>query len=1587
MADPVAGQLEKARESLLDLSLHNRMLNYRPTRRTSIRVVDEQLAHVWRLLVEKENQLEFLSRDEHEHYDAKSDSFPEAGDTDEEDDEAIDLPLPPQEPLERTADQPAKRHSDRCLQTSLEGESLQTSLLRLFQESNSAREELGINVLFLAMGFLHWRPLNREDTVAAPLFLVPVELERSSAKRRFKLKSLGDSPIFNPCIARKLELDFHVKMPAEPAEWEGFDLPDYLRRLETEISGQKNWRVGDDLFLGLFSFNKYLMYLDLDAATWPESCALIENPLLRAMCGDRESLAAAPTSPAARDLDRTLDPASVFQVLDADSSQQAAIAAAKAGANLVIQGPPGTGKSQSITNIISECLAAGKSVLFVSQKLAALEVVKSRLENVGLGDFCLELHSTKAARSAVLAELQRVLSTVPPAPAEYEREADRLRQTRQALNDYVHALHEPAGPASITPFQAMGKVAVLDALPQVACEMPGFHEWDRAQLQRMTDLIHSLKRQLQNIGDPTAHAFRGAGITLFTQQIRAAAGELFTQLAAHTKTCLTRHAALAATLHSQAPATPAQMRRLVESANILLASPSIEADLLSDSRWETTRPEAQKLIELVTNYEHTRAAVNTHYDIPLAEQVLWIPMRDRAKRKWQSIFRWFRPSYWRDRACLKLHARGIWTRTIHEMISDVEIIAKFGELRAQIVSQNDAGQHFFGGAWRVKEISSEELTSLSNWLPRMRKLLREGFSKEILPLCAAGADRTILAAQCNDLAAACEAWHNTWTKLEQLLRIDPEKMFESAALDTSLEQWTIRLARMAAEIDTLDGWAQYQDVIQPCEQSPLASFVAQAEKQQVEPVWLPGAFEKQFHTLWIDRFFALRDSLRQFAAVRHEDLVDEFARLDAQWLEQSRHRLYAKLAESRPATGFEAAKSAPLGILQSEVRRKRGGRSLRRLFKDAGEAVLRTKPCFMMSPLSVAQYLAPDGIRFDVVVFDEASQVEPADALGAIARGKQLILVGDSKQLPPTSFFSNLSGDAAEPNEGEAGLADMESILDRGESVLTTLSLRWHYRSKHESLISFSNHEFYNNELVVFPSCHTGRGEMGVTLEHDPEHFYDRGKSRSNRQQAARVAAAVFDHYRKHPEKSLGVATFSVAQRQAVLDEVEKLRRKDDSFEAFFDPARPEHFFVKNLETIQGDERDVIFMSVGHGRSIAGERVGAAISNLTDETGWRRLNVLITRARERYVVFTSILGQEIDVSGTQARGVHSFKRYLEYAQSGRLSAAISRDGEFGSDFEKAVYNALQEQGITLHRQVGCAGYSIDLCVVDPAMPGRYILGIECDGATYHGSATARDRDRLRQQVLEGLGWRIHRVWSTDWYRRPKAELQRVIDAITKARTGQLPARFRGLSDRVRTKVATSVVPLDAASAEEKSAIPTVPYRMFAMESVRPPENFYTDSIDQLAALLVSIVDIEGPIHMSQAMRRAAGQYGLERIGEKMQMRIMNAAQRGISSGALALRDDFFWPSAMNEPPIRSRADDANREVEYICVEEIGLAAERLVAVQFGMTEVDLASHTARTLGFRVVSSKVRAHIANAIQQQIARGRLVVDANGLIKAAK
>jgi very-short-patch-repair endonuclease len=1473
-------RLASARRELLDLSTRNRLLSTprHQARAKIIEVIDEKADLVFDHLVTQEKVMTFLPR--------PTDAPDIASASDAESLE--DLSVYSLDTFDDEEDDgPAARHVDNRLQTTLDDGRLRKRLLQLHYDARSALDEHGFNILYLAVGFLKWFEDDKPDKARyAPLLFVPVTLKRSSARTRFKVSYSGDEFATNLSLQEKLKTQFSIGLPDLP-EVEDLVPSAYFKIVAEAVKLRPNWEVqSDDISLGMFSFSKLLMYRDLDPDKWPAGKSIAAHGLIRALLGDGFTEGLRFTEDA--HIDEFFSPAKLPYVVDADSSQTLAIEEARAGQNLVIQGPPGTGKSQTISNLIAAAVADGRSVLFVSEKRAALEVVKRRLESVGLGDMCLELHSHKARKRAVLDDLAHTLSLGPPS-----QEADgivaQLESRRDTLNRHAALMHRPILDSGITPYRALG---ILVQLGGIGVDPPDFRldecaGWTPDEVGERERTLDAQTRLLKDMGTPDNHIWRGTGITsLLPTDVTRLVGELAT-IIADSDTLRESIGDLSELLN--APGTTLrEASELIAAAELIGGVPDSDHTALADRVWIERTQEIRALIETGTRFRNAKDQL----DNTLTERAWdfdFDPVRTTLGRHGDSVFRFFSSEYRgavRElKSCAKSH---LPTKSVAR-IALLDSLAGAKNARIELQDGRDLGASAFGSLWKHEDSSWTGLEALCAWVDEVQSV---GLGFNLLNSQRALEEHV----SCSELGRAIARQAEKLTpKIEQVfsnLKLDLDIAFEIQALDDiPLSGLAHRMGSWVAEPGRLQEWLAFRDRDQLLRKQGLAILADRATDGRSSPDELVDLFRYAHAESLIRTAWESEPALRDFDGRQHEAVVEEFQDLDATRMKLAASQVAAVHHQSIPRGGA----SGEIGTIRHEIEKKRRHLPLRKLLDSTGQAVQRIKPVFMMSPMSVAQYLKPGGLTFDLLVIDEASQVRPVEALGAVSRCKQMVVVGDKKQLPPTRFFQSLIDDEDVP-EDELLVSDVESILAlAGSAGVNSKMLRWHYRSRHESLIAVSNRSFYNDELFIVPSPEDG-DHLGINFHLVADGVYDRGGTRANRREAEEVADAVIRHAQTTPHLSLGVGTFSVAQRDAILDELELWRRADSSLEVFFSEGGIEPFFVKNIETIQGDERDVILISVGYARDSSGY-MAMNFGPLSSDGGERRLNVLISRAKMKMDIFTSITADDIDLARTTAFGPRVLKRFLRYAQSGYMD--IPEVGVRGpdSEFEEEVARSLVNLGHQVVHQVGSSGFIIDLAVVDASKPGRYVLGIECDGATYHSSRSARDRDSLRQAVLEDRGWTIHRIWSTDWFKDPDGELRKAHDAIFKAQERASELSGPTENPRESDEPAGFPRPLEITriedGAKEEALFETTVYREteYKVSSVYEPHEVPIDPM--LRDAVTKIVEDEGPIHEGEIARRLATVWGKGRAGRRIREATTQALSAATHAGLVESSGHFF----------------------------------------------------------------------------------------------
>ena len=1651
------------KNKLLDLGKRNRLLNYRDTARSNVKIEYPDCSTLWDMFVKDETPLVFpFTKEDDEDYESEFDSNVETN----------------------------KNTSD-----------LQKALRNLRSKAKTAIEEQGVNVLYLSFGFLKWTESeNSDQTFTSPLVLVPVTLTVESIKSPYVLNLHEDEIILNPTLVYKLENDFGITLPTfDDAD----DIDDFLNEVKSKTS-LKNWSVVKEVGLSLLSFLKINMYSDLNK----HKDTIVENPIVRAISGDATAISKIPDEMSNYDFDRKEKPIDVFQVVDADASQQDAILMAKKGVSFVLQGPPGTGKSQTITNIIAESLADGKKVLFVSEKMAALDVVHRRLAGAGLDDFCLVLHSHKANKKNVLEQLSKVLDLsqkkVTLSDEAYHK-LDTLQADKDKLNDYANQVYAIIDPLGKSIYEANGIVANLDTYEDFIFTIDNVRKVTKEQYNRYAYLLSQFATTIGKMSDDyKTNPWRGSHLSIVSNEFRHDVTARLNSLLPKIKELDYEFGQILAELHLDAPHTSNDVKAIIELLNCASIAYSIPSEWILTDEIQPLYDEVEECVELKTRLitltdelVNVYATVNSndafapisaveqlgsqtllekekssltsfiatqtpysYWSVQQTSEVLnflnvaqntaerinsfkndllkiyepsvfeldYRAILARIKTEYTSFTKVFKKTYKQDKKSIMLHHRNIVKKiTDDEMLSLVEKLRSIDEARQWYKDNACVLGKLFGegviseesdySAFERQVVAFNAINSAISTIDKMIAIHCEIGNKEGLlqdhykflyngilsnwDLIRKSLDWAISFKNQTSKVNTSEAFiksvcqggefiqvcRQSKEKLEDLKRnisydyiwfvsnFDHPEIFDDMTFDYLQE----RFSACVNGLSLLEEWIDYSSARAKCIEGGLGDFIRVIEEHNIPVQSIYPIFKKRFFRLWLDAVLPEYPAVMNFRRKSQETTIGEFASLDKVQFEIAKARIKSKLVNALPSLEHFTNGVDEISILKRELSKQRRIMPIRRLFKAIPNLLLTLKPCLMMSPLSVSLFLEAETYKFDIVIFDEASQVCTENAIGAISRAKQVVIAGDSKQLPPTNFFQAAvsEGDFDTVNDDDDEFDDSdayESILDEA-NMLPERTLRWHYRSRHESLIAFSNAKIYKNNLITFPSNIEKATNNGVEYIYVPNGFYDRGGKKGNVVEANKIADLVFQHFREQPHRSLGIIAFGEVQQQAIETVIRERRLKNQEFESFFAEDKEESFFVKNLENVQGDERDTIIFSIGYAKDNAGV-FRMNFGPLSKSGGERRLNVAITRAKFNVKLVGSIMPTDIDTDKISSEGPKLLRAYIDFAINGPsvLEREITESDivEHDSPFEEAVYNFLDRKGYRLGTQVGCSGYRIDMAVKHPTLSGIYVLGIECDGAAYHSARTARERDRLRQDVLENMGWKIYRIWSTDWIKDPITEgaklLEAVEDAIANYGVGE-DAHFEPVPEDTHGESATDFV-----NVEEKDLSIQFSGNPYGFEETQRsdfstlPRNRY--GYLELTDCIMEVVNKEYPIHYELMCQRLAPLFG----NEKATVKIRREADYGLNKlgNRVIRKGEFIYPAGYQTIPVRL---PNSRKIQHISADELAEAMYRILQTCVGTTREALGSETTRVYGFNRAGQNISLAMSEAVDLLIKTGRI------------
>ncbi len=1388
---------------------------------------------------------------------------------------------------------------------------LQNALKHVYRTARTSLEENGANSLFLALGMLRWYETTKsEQPRYAPILLLPVDIVRKSGNH-YIIRKRDEDIILNITLVELLKQNFELNMDALkvlPKDESGVDVKLIFTYFRRAIIEQKKWDVLEESMLGLFSFNKFVMWNDIHS----NAEKLKENVVVASLIDKRDRQAVADNPVDARSIDKESAPMDFAIPLDVDSSQMEAIVESGRGRSFILHGPPGTGKSQTITNMIANALYQGKRVLFVAEKMAALSVVQSRLEKINLAPFCLELHSNKVTKKHFFEQMDEVLKvTKIKSPEEYAKRSEELYNERKELISYMEALHQKQS-SGLSLYECISEYLSIKE-EEISEQLPPQGQITADFIAQCKEQVEQINTVLDIVGTPKQHAMYGLEPTDNRQE----------------------------TLDS--------IRALLEEFKKLYEQFARQSGKLNTTLSMNLKTEADlhwlKMFAGMLSSEKERDELHESILSRFREDILRLDVK-AYRREWEEVkSKWFIPRYFAKKKYLKsLQAYG----AVFE--SDVEdtlkLVGDYQDFKKSLKAQ------------------AEELVSYAH---------SNGFSHQ---------DRyeayvQYLGSQTSGRRQEFLYEAESLTSINQELTQIVEKLNGLTVRENAKEDIAGHLEAWLRHYDTVKDWYHWVDKKHELQQMGILPVITRIEEGSDPEQTMKSFLKGMYHTL-IESAIDGNDQLRMFNGLKFRQKIEKYKRDTARFQELSKEELYSKLASMVPSTSAAIAEGSEISILKRNIANGGRGSSIRTIIDSIPTLLPRLCPCMLMSPISVAQFIDLNAEKFDLVIFDEASQMPTSEAVGAIARGKALICVGDSKQMPPTSFFSS-----NQVEEEEADIDDMESILDDCITLsLCEHQLNWHYRSKHESLIAFSNSQYYGNNLLTFPSIDDHVAKVTLVPVNG---VYDKGRTRSNPEESKAIVSEIIRRLsdKELQKYSIGVVAFSRVQGDLIEDDLMDALDKNPQLKEIAMNGK-EPIFVKNLENVQGDERDVILFSIGYGADKNG-KVSMNFGPLNNAGGERRLNVAVSRARYEMMVFSTLKSSQIDLKRSNAKGVEGLKGFLEFAETGKLPfVSDSHQDRDANIVVEQICDALAQEGYITESFVGRSHFKVDIAVSTKEHPEKFILGILCDGKNYFETKTTRDREIVQPSVLRMLNWRIMRVYCIDWYENRERALDQILKELKLAESGKSedePAEETASYVFDAEKIRESGVDDDVVRNEA-----LIPYKECEIAIKNVDKDAFNPSDEKYAKLIKKILKAEQPVTENYLCKRLAKALGFGHAGPNVQ-KAVSLALSGLYQDPLSVDGICsFWLDKKSASNFKGYRAPSSRNITEIPVIEIANAIKEVVKEEFSLPKDKIPTIVARKLGFSSAGAKI-CDIINKTVDMLEEEKAVTVTNGLVSLSR
>ncbi|MCL2522453.1 MAG: DUF3320 domain-containing protein [Erysipelotrichales bacterium] len=1309
-------------------------------------------------------------------------------------------------------------HSNKRLHTCLDENKTLSNLEGINRQYRLSLEENGYNKLFLAMNSLKWYETKNGPPIYSPLFLLPMEM-KENYRESYSIKLTDEGPVFNITLVEMLNKNFNVNLNFIEdliKQQKEINIKEILALIKNSILPLSNFTVEDTAFLGIFSFNKFMMYSDLRHRRKEiESNKIIKSLLNNTLYSDTIK----PMSSEEIDLSQYCIP------IAADSSQLEAVINSHAKKSFVLHGPPGTGKSQTITNIIANALYHNKTVLFIAEKQAALNVVDSRLNALGIGDHTLKLHSHKANKKDILSQFENVLNqTQFSIDADFKQKLKEFNRIKDDINLYLNHLHK----------KNHLDVSFYDAYLQYENLEGADNFFDRKYYQQMTPAIFQelseMITEIMLINEKTQitdSAFKDVNADRLTydqnqelQRLLVQNNDAGTQLQT-----LLQHYDTEFGLGINFN----KLSILEDFKKLLNALANIEhgaCKYLSNEKYEEIINKAKEIEHLKENTlklkEHISARMKDGFFPEKAEKVS--SLYDRYLKKGSL-----------GKILLKKQINK--TMLKYQLLPDKnEVRSILAELRL-LDSYKQESENIYEQMTRYfvkeKEKSAEAFFTFNEMLNKLFGVRKEvNFRTKIVPGLVKN-----LKSELSKINNAINTFFQSLNRITTLLKIN-FRFAASAQFPETINNVILAYLENFPDLEYYILWNKYRKQFT---KYGFQKLIIDFENGIISENDLMPGFLKSYYHISMEMLLGQNQYLYNFKGNLFENNINKYRALFEKYQEYIRLDLQKRLKDKIPPKGIGGIFNDELSVLLRAIRNNSRGLSIRQLFEHAKNIITTLTPCMLMSPSSLAQFINFDFKKFDLVIFDEASQLPTAEVVGAISRGENVIVVGDPKQLPPTTFFTSSISDTDFESE------DLESILDDLIAInMPESHLLWHYRSKHESLIAFSNYSFYKNSLLTLPSNDALKTKIKFVKVNG---IYDRGNSKVNKKEAQAVVSEVERRLLnpKLAKESIGIVTFNSYQANYIEDLLKKTISKNSKLKAIYQNLE-EPLIIKNLENIQGDERDVIMFSVGYGYD-NNKRMSLNFGPLNKEGGWRRLNVACTRSRTEMIIFSSIEPDDLRITETTATGVESLKNFLEFAQN-----PTSFFHRIPSHFESLATNyitkRLKSEGYHYDIHLGSSTFKIDIAIKD-AKTGVYLLAVLLDGENYKNIPTTYERNVSAKDNLTRLGWQVINIWLIDFFKNPENEWQKIQQLLSGK---QIKTTKEVINEEEPLKI-IEIKPKELNTYQNADLPKTKTFEK--INDFCKPEN-----VEVVTETIKLILEVEAPISKSLLLRKIANHFGV-----------------------------------------------------------------------------------------------------------------------------